>query len=174
MPTIDTTSTLDPDQTAPDAPPAPSVGDNIASTAARLAGANSAAIRSFLRQNGQDLDSTKANWCAAFVNGTLAANGVQGTIGPGRNVATGFLNWGVPADGEPLPGDVMVLPRGHAPGALGGHVGIAVGQVAEGKAGTFYLMQSGNLGDKVQYTWEPAGSVVVRRAPPRQGNDNGQ
>ena len=29
-------------------------------------------------------------------------------------------------------------------------------------------MQSGNESDKVQYTWEPAGGVVVRRAPPPQ------
>ena len=170
MPTIDTTSSIDPDQPATSdgqpAPPPPSVGESIAATAAKLAGANSAAVKSFLRQTGQTLDPTQANWCAAFVNGVLGANGVPGTTGPSRNVATGFLNWGVPAQGEPQPGDVMVLPRGHPAGATGGHVGIAVGQVSEGKSGTFYLMQSGNLSDKVQYTWEPAGSVVVRRAPP--------
>ena len=133
------------------AQPPPTVGDTIAATAARLAGASSRQIAPFLRQTGQTLDPTQSNWCAAYVNGVLGANGVQGTTGPGRNIATGFLNWGVPADGEPQPGDVMVLPRGHSAGGLGGHVGIAMGQVAEGKAGTFYLMQSGNMGDKVQY-----------------------
>jgi uncharacterized protein (TIGR02594 family) len=153
------------DQNPPASPP---IGQSIADTAAKLAGANSRTIRSFLQQSGQTLDPTQSNWCAAYVNGVLSANGVQGTTGPGRNVATGFLKWGIPADGEPQPGDVMVLPRGHPAGATGGHVGISMGQVSEGKAGTFYLMQSGNLGDKVQYTWEPAGSVVVRRAPPPQ------
>jgi uncharacterized protein (TIGR02594 family) len=168
MPTTDETSTLDPDQQAPAPPPAPSVGDGIAATAAQLAGHDSRSIRSFLQQTGQNLDPTRSNWCAAYVNSVLSANGVQGTTGPGRNIATGFLNWGAPVDGEPQPGDVMVLPRGHRAGGLGGHVGISMGQVSEGKAGTFYLMQSGNMGDKVQYTWEPAGGVVVRRAPPRQ------
>jgi hypothetical protein len=96
----------------------------------------------------------------------LDANGVQGTTGAGKNIATSFLNWGAPAQGDPQPGDVLVQPRGHPAGGIGGHVGIAAGPVAEGSGGRFYLMQSGNLNGHVAYSWEPAQGVVVRRAPP--------
>jgi hypothetical protein len=167
MPNIDETSTLDPDQTAPLAPQ-PSIGDSIAATAAKLVGANGATIRPFLRQTGQDLDSTKMNWCAAFVNGVLAANGVQGTTGGGKNIATGFMNWGEPANGDLQPGDVLVQPKGHPAGGLGGHVGIATGHLSEGDGKTYVLMQSGNHGGRVEYSWEPAQSLVVRRAPAPQ------
>lgn len=143
----------------------PPVGDAIASTAGKLIGNNAATISPFLRQTGQSLDPTRANWCAAFVNGVLNANGVEGTTGAGKNIATGFLNWGAPAEGELQPGDVLVQPRGHPAGGIGGHVGIATGHIAEGNGQTYVLMQSGNLNGKVAYSWEPAQSLVVRRAP---------
>jgi hypothetical protein len=148
----------------PDDSPPP-VGDAIASTASHLVGNNAATISPFLRQTGQSLDPMRANWCAAFVNGVLNANGVEGTTGPGKNIATGFLNWGTPADGELQPGDVLVQPRGHPAGGIGGHVGIATGHIAEGNGQTYVLMQSGNLNGRVAYSWEPAQSVVVRRPP---------
>ena len=86
--------------------------------------------------------------------------------GPGKYVATSFLNWGQPAQGDPQPGDVLVLPNGRAAGVPGGHVGIATGQIADAPGGrTVYLMQSGNENGRVAYSWEPAQSVVVRRAP---------
>jgi hypothetical protein len=154
---------------APSRPPQlrpPASGDAIVSTAASLVGHNAASITPFLRQTGQSLDPTRANWCGAFVDGVLRANGVDGPQGPGKYIATSFLNWGQPADGDPQPGDVLVQPRGHPAGGLGGHVGIATGQIADAPGGlTFYLMQSGNLGGKVAYSWEPAKSIVVRRAP---------
>lgn len=143
----------------------PPVGQSIAATAAKLAGMDDSGIAPFLRQTGQTLDPRQSNWCAAYVNGVLGANGVEGVTGPGRNIATSFMKWGQPVQGEPQAGDVLVLPRGRAAGALGGHVGIAMGQIADGKTGSYYLMQSGNMGDQVKYTWEPARSVVIRRAP---------
>jgi hypothetical protein len=143
----------------------PPSGGAIVSTAGSLMGSNSATIQPFLRQTGQSLDPTRYNWCAAFTNGVLAANGVQGTTGSGKNVATGFLNWGVPVQGDPQPGDVLVQPRGHPAGGIGGHVGIFAGQIADGQHGeVYYLMQSGNYNDKVSYSWEPAQTVVARRA----------
>jgi hypothetical protein len=154
-----------PSQATQDAPPAD--GSAVASTASSLVGNNATSIKPFLAANGQSLDPTRANWCAAFVNATLEANGVEGTSGPTKNVATGFLKWGAPVADDPQPGDVLVQPRGHPAGGLGGHVGIATGHVAEGPSGTFYLMQSGNLNGKVSYSWEPAQSIVVRRAAPR-------
>jgi uncharacterized protein (TIGR02594 family) len=141
------------------------VGDAIASTAGRLIGANAAAINQFLRQNGQSLDAIHQSWCAAFVNGVLAANGVDGVQGPSKNIATSFLNWGVPANGDLQPGDVLVQPRGQPAGSVGGHVGIATGHISEGDGKTYVLMQSGNQGGRVAYSWEPAQSLVVRRAP---------
>lgn len=154
-----------PSQAPQDAPPAD--GAAVASTASSLVGNNATSIKPFLQQTGQSLDPQKSNWCAAFVNGVLEANGVEGTTGAGKNIATGFLKWGAPVADDPQAGDVLVQPRGHPAGGLGGHVGIATGHVAEGPSGTFYLMQSGNLNGKVAYSWEPAQSVVVRRAPPR-------
>lgn len=137
----------------------------IVTTATGQIGQNSGSINSFLRQHGQSLDATKANWCAAFVNGVLDDNGIQGTTGTGKDVATSFLKWGDPVQGEPQAGDVLVQPRGHPAGGIGGHVGIFAGQIADGPGGSFYLMQSGNLGGKVSWSWEPAQSVVPRRAP---------
>jgi hypothetical protein len=153
---------------SPQATPAPSqppVGNAIASTAGKLVGANAAAIVPFLRQNGQSLDAIHQNWCAAFVNGVLGANGVDGVQGPGKNIATSFLNWGTPAEGDLQAGDVLVQPRGHPAGGIGGHVGIATGHISEGNGQTYVLMQSGNLNGRVAYSWEPAQSLVVRRAP---------
>ena len=147
-------------------------GAGVVSSADSLIGNDSASIGSFLRANGQSLDPTRANWCAAFVNGVLNANGVEGTTGKLKNVATSFLKWGTPVDGAPQAGDVLVQPRGHPVGGIGGHVGIATGDVADGPNGqSFYLMESGNLGGRVAYSWEPAQSVVARRRgqpPPAQ------
>lgn len=145
--------------------PKPAGGEGIVSTAAKLTGANGASVVPFLRANGQSLDATRANWCAAFANAVLTANGVEGTTGPTKNIATSFLNWGQGVDGVPQPGDVLVQPRGHPAGGIGGHVGVATGHVAEGNGQRYFLMQSGNLAGKVAYSWEPAGSLVVRRAP---------
>ena len=84
-------------------------------------------------------------------------------------MATSFLKWGQPAEGAPQPGDVLVQPRGRPAGTTGGHVGIATGHVADGPNGqTYYLMQSGNYKDRVAYSWEPANTLVVRRASPKQ------
>ncbi len=152
-----------PDQS--DDPPPPAVGDAIAATAGKLVGANAADIVPFLRQNGQSLDAIHQNWCAAFVNATLTASGVSGVQGPGKNIATSFLNWGTPAEGDLQPGDVLVQPHGHPAGGIGGHVGIATGHITEGNGQTYVLMQSGNYAGKVSYSWEPAQSLVVRRAP---------
>jgi len=154
------------DQSTDDQQSPPSPGGSIATTASGLIGHNGSSILPFLRQNGQSLDSAHANWCAAFVNGVLSANGVAGTEGATKNIATSFLNWGTPGEGELQPGDVLVQPRGHPAGGIGGHVGIATGHIAEGNGQTFVLMQSGNLHGRVAYSWEPASGLVVRRAPP--------
>lgn len=145
--------------------PQPPPGDAVASTVSKFIGSNGAGVASFLHQNGQSIDPTRANWCAAFVNAALTANGIPGVQGPAKNIATSFLNWGEPAEGELEPGDVLVQPRGNPAGGLGGHVGIATGHIAEGNGQAYVLMQSGNLNGKVGYSWEPAQSLVVRRAP---------
>ncbi len=146
----------------------PASGDAIVATGQSLIGQTGATINPFLRQHGETLDATKSNWCAAWVNGVLDANGVQGTTGGGKDVATNFLKWGQPVQDEPQAGDVLVIPRGRSAGSLGGHVGIATGHVADGPNGPLYLMQSGNSssGGNVAYSWEPAASVVARRAAP--------
>jgi hypothetical protein len=101
------------DSPPPDAnPKRPPVGLSIAATAAKLAGMDDSGIAPFLRQTGQTLDPRQSNWCAAYVNGVLAANGVEGVAGPGRNIATSFMKWGQPVQGEPQAGDVLVVTSG--------------------------------------------------------------
>lgn len=157
---------LYPDMTMATGRPPPD-GNGIVSTATDQLGQDGSSIGSFLKSHGQGLDPTKSNWCAAFVNATLEANGVHGAppANVGKNVASSFLEWGNPVDGDPQPGDVLVQSRGRAPGRTGGHVGIFAGQVADGDSGRYYLMTSGNYGNSVAYSWEPASSLIVRRAP---------
>lgn len=58
----------------------------------------------------------------------------------------------------PQPGDVLVQRRG-------GRSGVATGHVAEGSGKRYFLMQVDDPSGKVAYSWEPAQSLVVRRAP---------
>lgn len=181
-PTVDASTPQPPSTPTPPAAPTPpptqsttpsaddgaAPGYAIANTARSQIGKTAPAIRPFLQTNGQSLDPTRLNWCAAFVNGVLNANGVEGVSGPTKNIATSFLGWGQPVQGDVQPGDVLVQPRGHPMGGLGGHIGIATGDVATGNGRTYYLMQSGNYAGRVSYSWEPAGSVVARRAPVKQ------
>jgi hypothetical protein len=73
------------------------------------------------------------------------------------------LNYGTPETEGVHAGDVVVLPRGHGAGQVGGHVGIATGRVRGGRV----EMLAGNTGHGVAREWERLGSTVIRRPPPR-------
>jgi uncharacterized protein (TIGR02594 family) len=154
----------------PDGTTKATAGPNAATATGALgaatnqAGKNRNEINTFLRSNGETLDATTNNWCAAFTNASLSAAGIKGN---GSNVATSFLTWGQPIDGAPAEGDVLVQPRGHSAGTTGGHVGLATGETRVDDNGvTQYKMLSGNATGtgKVSYTWENASSLSVRRA----------
>lgn len=122
---------------------------------------NRSDIQEYLKDGGVNMDPAKAAWCAALVNSSIAQAGGKGT---GSQVATSFLNYGQPAT-TPQYGDVLVQARGHAAGQTGGHVGFATGQTRDGPTGPEIEMFSGNKGDKAVRSWEPAGSVQIRRMP---------
>jgi uncharacterized protein (TIGR02594 family) len=118
---------------------------------------NTAMLKDYLHNGGQNLNPAQLAWCAAFVNSTLAQSGMKGT---GSAVATSFMNWGQPVQGGGVHrNDVLVFPRGRAAGQTGGHVGIATGNIRNGMV----EMISGNHGDSVARTWEPLRDAMVRR-----------
>lgn len=123
---------------------------------------NAAAINSFLKRGGVDLDAATTAWCAAFVNSALAQVGVKGS---GSQVATSFLGWGTGVKpGDIRRGDVLVEPRGRREGQTGGHVGFATGQTRFIDGIQQIEMLSGNASNKVQTDWVRASEVVARRA----------
>ena len=121
------------------------------------------AIKEYLRTGGAGMDPATTSWCAAFVNSSLQRHGVRGS---GSAVANSFQQWGQPVHDGAQRGDVMVLPHGRGPGETGGHVGLATGQTRTDERGRLqYEMVSGNRSDRVLRSWEPANSVMIRRAP---------
>lgn len=85
-------------------------------------------ISDFIKRSaGINIDPRTTAWCAAFVNGVLGAQGVEGT---GKLNARSFLNFGLPTD-APKPGDIVVLSRGD-PNGWQGHVGFFQGFDANG------------------------------------------
>lgn len=122
-----------------------------------------ASVVSFLRRGGSDFNPNEGNWCAAFTNSALAQAGVKGT---GSNVATSFLDWGSAVLPDNVStNDVVVIPRGHAAGQVGGHVGLATGETRQGKDGLEIEMVSGNRSGSrdVGVDWVPASQVQIRR-----------
>jgi hypothetical protein len=80
-------------------------------------------------------------------------------------VATSFLKWGQAAKGDIQKGDVLVQARGLGAGSVGGHVGMATGNVRVTADGTRQIeMISGNKSDRVTRTWENASGITPRRA----------
>jgi hypothetical protein len=129
-------------------------------------GGNSAEVKGFLKAGGSKLDPGSAAWCAAFVNSSLALQGIPGS---GGDTATSFEKWGqdVRRGWMSQKGDVIVESRGHGPGEVGGHVGMATGQVRTNPqtGETEVEMISGNrgTGHNVGTDWVPESSAMIRR-----------
>lgn len=128
-----------------------------------LIGGNAATAAPFIKAGGGSLDPRKDNWCAAFANAALSQAGIRGS---NSNVATSFMNWGQPVDANEIQrNDVVCIPRGHGPGELGGHVGIATGGVRNGPNGPEVEMVSGNTQHgHIAVGWYPENEVVIRRS----------
>lgn len=133
--------------TRTDAPAAGGTSNQALSRAVQLAagqvGIGEAGIGNYLRQGGVGLDPRNEQWCAAFVNSTLAQSGLKGAT----NVANSFQKWG---DNVPVSsvqqGDVVILTRGKGPDVTGGHVGIATGV----RQGNKVEIIAGNTSNKVK------------------------
>lgn len=126
-------------------------------------------LRQYLREVSH-VDPATTAWCAAFANAMLAKQGIKGS---GSNVATSFMNWGKDIGPDDIQAnDVLVLPRGHAAGETGGHVGFATGRREGGRV----EMISGNLRHQVATSWENIDDVVARRSAstPQVANEDDQ
>ncbi|MBO6814558.1 MAG: hypothetical protein JJ891_06845 [Rhizobiaceae bacterium] len=120
-------------------------------------------VAAFMRKAGgasKNLDPAKTAWCAAFVNGVLAANGHSGTNALN---ARSFLNWGEDVTSKPTQGDVVVLWR-ESRSSWKGHVGLYHGTVTiRGKK--YVELLGGNQNDKVSIARYPADRVLGVRRP---------
>lgn len=144
----------------------------------KIGGRAGADIQEYLRTGGTGMDPRKRDWCAAFVNASLAHSGLKGLPeGLSRNLAVGYQSWGRGLQpGETVgKGDVLVKSRGiqYDPSKLnpdqwrsqvGGHVGLATGRSRMVGGRLQYEMTSGNVGGRVGGSWEDARSVMARRA----------
>jgi uncharacterized protein (TIGR02594 family) len=119
---------------------------------------NRDAVKKYLKSGGEGMDPATTAWCAAFVNSSLAQEGIKGS---GSGVATSFLKWGEGVKGAIQKGDVLVEARGRRAGETGGHVGMATGRV--NKDGKIEMI-SGNEADQVNIKWIDPRKVVARRA----------
>jgi uncharacterized protein (TIGR02594 family) len=142
----------------PQVPPAKTV--NYLDTAASAIGLNEsdkkAALQSYLRDGGVNLDPATTAWCAAFVNATLQKAGLPGT---GSLMARSFLKYGTPTE-EPKPGDIAVFSRGAAPF---GHVGFYQGMTPDGK---YVKVLGGNQANAVNVKNYPASRILGYRQVP--------
>lgn len=117
-------------------------------------------VAQYLAEGGVNIDPSKTAWCAAFVNATLAKNGLDGT---GALNARSFLNWGEEVT-TPQIGDIVVLSRGQDPNL--GHVGFFKGFDANGNI----LILGGNQGDAVSVQSYSADRLLgYRRVPGSTG-----
>lgn len=119
------------------------------------------ALAAHFANSGMSLDPTKDAWCAAWINGTLAAAGLGGT---NSNLARSFLKWGEGVD-TPKRGDVVVLSRGSDPSK--GHVGFFAGYDEAGRI----MLLGGNQSDAVNVkAYDPSRVLGFRRAPTKGGD----
>jgi uncharacterized protein (TIGR02594 family) len=107
-------------------------------------------------QGANDIDTNQGPWCAAFVNASLAQQGIKHS---GSNLAGSYLDWGQQKKAEETSaGDVLAMKDKS-------HVGLSTGKTRIGPDGQMQIeMLGGNQGDKVTKMWVSADKVSVRRA----------
>ena len=108
------------------------------------------------------VDPVRVEWCAAFVNAVLNESGTQGSESVSNHplMARSFLDWGQSVE-EPMPGDVVVLPRGNS--SWQGHVGFYLNTVTINNK-KYYSILGGNQNKSVSIELFPASTVLsVRR-----------
>jgi uncharacterized protein (TIGR02594 family) len=117
-----------------------------------------AALQSYLKDGGINLNPAVTAWCAAFVNATLKQSGLPGT---GSLMARSFLSYGEPTT-EPKVGDIAVFKRGEAPY---GHVGFFLGLTPDGK---YVKVLGGNQKNAVNVSNYPVSRLLGYRSVPGQ------
>lgn len=99
-------------------------------------------------------------WCAAFAGAMLRRAGWKPW---GNLMARGALNWGTALSG-PIPGAIVVFPRGRPPS---GHVGIV-----ELVQPTRIRVISGNQNDAVTRAWYSRDRAIGYRWPKEKAKDH--
>ena len=131
-------------------------------------GTTASGMGPWLRANGQTLDPTTSSWCGATTAALTNQAGLPPLTNGNSNVANAWQNYGMPATGPIQQNDIIVQTNGLPPGAVGGHVGVATGNIGDGTNGGppgYYEMTSGNYNNQLSVTWVPPGpNTVVRRA----------
>lgn len=108
------------------------------------------------------VDPVRTEWCAAFVNAVLNESGIAGSESVSNNplLARSFLDWGIRVN-EPLPGDLVIFPRGNQ--GWQGHVGFYINTV-EVNGAEYYQILGGNQNSRVSIELYPARSALgIRR-----------
>tara|TARA_B100001287_G_scaffold275819_1_gene284584 strand:- start:1685 stop:2185 length:501 start_codon:yes stop_codon:yes gene_type:complete len=117
------------------------------------------------------VDPRYTEWCAAFVNAVLADSGMtnlEDMKHPQPLTARSFLDWGEAVD-LPLPGDIVIFPRGTE--GWQGHVGFYVGWEQDEEGKVFWKILGGNQNDSVSIDLYPASKALgVRRYKYQYGN----
>ncbi len=133
-------------------------------------GMNEYQDRTALRQY-VGVDPRYTEWCAAFVNAVLADSGMTNLEDMNHAqplTARSFLDWGEAVD-QPLPGDIVIFPRGTSDWQ--GHVGFYVGWEQDEEGKVFWKILGGNQNDSVSIDLYPASKVLgVRRYKYQYGN----
>lgn len=126
---------------APPPPPPAGNGGNPADFAESLDNLHDhdptghAKIMEFLRTGGHGMDPATTDWCASFVGAALHKAGYKDIPQvKGGDVANAYQNWGTAIAAKDVQrGDVVITTRGRGPGAMGGHLSLATGPMADGK-----------------------------------------
>ncbi len=117
-------------------------------------------IVEYLKTGGINMDPATTAWCTAFINSSLAQAGITGT----DNIANSFQKWGIGITdpSQVQKGDVLVKTRGLGSGQMGGHLGLATGNI-DTKTGNLEMV-SGNTSNMVGKSWVNPSEVMIRRA----------
>lgn len=111
------------------------------------------------------IDPANTEWCADFVNGILALEGIPNLYDINHNyplTARSFLQWGISISPEQIQkGDLVIFPRGNS--SWQGHVGFYTeSKVVNGRE--YYVILGGNQSNQVGYElYKASDALDIRR-----------
>lgn len=110
-----------------------------------------------------NLDPSKTEWCAAFVNTILSRQNIPGSesVSEYPLTARSFLTWGQAVEADLRPGDVVVFPRGNQ--GWQGHVGFYI-ETRFVNDIEYYVILGGNQSNSVSLDlYRASKALSVRR-----------